>query len=50
MPYGGITIGEHWFGLWLIAWLHQAITWNNDDLWTIRLLGTNFSEILIKDQ
>ena len=34
--------GEHGFRLWLLAWWHQAITWNNVGLssnWLIRSCG-----------
>ena len=27
-----LTIGQHWFRWWLVAWWQQAITWANVDL------------------
>ena len=30
--YGGKDLGQHWFRYWLVAWLHQAITWTSLDL------------------
>ena len=35
-PYGGIDLGQHWLRKWLVAWRHQAITWTNVDLSSIR--------------
>ena len=30
-----LMVSQHWFRWWLVAWRHQAITWNNvdEDLW-----------------
>ena len=30
-PYGDKDLGQHWLRKWLVAWQHQAITWNNVD-------------------
>ena len=30
-PHVGTEIGQQWLRQWLIAWRHQAITWNNVD-------------------
>ena len=35
-PYGGGDLGQHWFRYWLVAWQHQAITWNNVELSSLR--------------
>ena len=35
-PYGDIELGQHWLRLWLDAWQHQAITWTNVDLSSVR--------------
>ena len=35
-PYGGRDLGQHWFRQWLVAWRHQAITWTNVDLSSVR--------------
>ena len=29
IPYGDRDVGQHWLRQWLVAWRHQAITWNN---------------------
>ena len=30
-PCGNRDLGQHWLRYWLVAWLHQAITWTNVD-------------------
>ena len=35
-PYGGRDLGQHWFRQWLVAWWHQAITWTDVDLSSVR--------------
>ena len=35
-PYGDRDQGQHLLMQWLVAWRHQAITWTNVDLSTIR--------------
>ena len=36
-PYGGIDLGQHWLReLLAAAWRHQAITWTNVDLSSVR--------------
>ena len=35
-PYGNIDLDQHWPGLYLVAWWHQAITWTNVDLSSVR--------------
>ena len=35
-PHDDTKLGYHWFKQWLLAWLHQAITWNNVDLPSVR--------------
>ena len=30
-PYDDLDQGQHWLGLWLVAWLHQAIIWTAID-------------------
>ena len=30
--YGDIELDQHWFRIWPVVWLHQAITWTNVDL------------------
>ena len=35
-PYGGRDLGQHWFRLWLVDWRHEAITWINFDLSSLR--------------
>ena len=38
-PYGDRDLGQLWLTLWLVAWRHQAITWTNVDLSTLRSYG-----------
>ena len=35
-PYGDRKLGQHWIRLWFVAWRHQAITWTNVDLSSVR--------------
>ena len=35
-PYGGRDLSQHWLRQWLVAWRHQAITWTNVDLSSLR--------------
>ena len=35
-PYGSRYLGQHWFRQWLVAWRHQAITWTNVDLSSLK--------------
>ena len=35
-PFGGRDLGQHLFREWLVAWRHQAITWTNVDLSSLR--------------
>ena len=39
---------QHWFRWWLVA--YSAIIWTSAGLLSIGLVGTNFSEILIKNK
>ena len=45
-PYGNINLGQHWLRYWLVAWRHQAITWTNVDLSSVRSSGIHMSAIL----
>ena len=45
-PYGDINLGQHWLRLWLAAWRHQAITWTNVDLSSVRSTGIHLRAIL----
>ena len=45
-PYGDRDLGQHWLRLWLVAWRHQAITWTNVDLPSVRSIGIHLSAIL----
>ena len=35
-PHDDRDLGQHWLRLWLVAWRHQAITWTNADLSSVR--------------
>ena len=48
MLYGDIDLGQHWLRQWLVAWWHQAITWTNVDLWSVRSIGIHLRAILQK--
>ena len=45
-PYGDKDLGQHWLRQWLVAWRHQAITWTNVDLPSVRSIGIHLSTIL----
>ena len=45
-PYGDTNPGQHWLRKWLVAWRHQAITWTNVDLSSVRSSGIHLSAIL----
>ena len=34
--YGDSGLGQHCLREWPVAWRHQAITWTNVDLWSVR--------------
>ena len=44
-PYGHVDLGQHWFRYWLVAWRHQAITWTNVDLSSVRSCGIHVRAI-----
>ena len=48
MPYSNIDLGQHWLGQWLAAWRHQAITWANVDLPSVRASDIHLRAILQK--
>ena len=35
-PYGDRYLCQHWLRYWLVVWRHQAITWTNVDLSSLR--------------
>ena len=39
-PSGDIDLGQHWFRWWLVSWGHQATTWSN-----VNLSSMKFSDI-----
>ena len=45
-PYGNINLDQRWLRQWLVAWRHQAITWTNVDLSSVRSSGVHLSAIL----
>ena len=45
IPYGDKYQGQHWFRWWLVAWRHQAITWTNVDLSSVRFSGIHLRAI-----
>ena len=48
MPYGGRDLGQHWFRQWLVAWRHQAITWINVDLSSLRSCDVHLRTISLE--
>ena len=34
--YGDRELGQHWLREWMVTWRHQAITWTNVDLSSVR--------------
>ena len=46
-PYGDMELGQHWLRLWRVAWRHQAITWTNIDLSSVRSLGIHLRASLL---
>ena len=44
-PYGDIHLGQHWSREWLVAWRHQAITWTNVDLSSVKSCGIHLRAI-----
>ena len=48
MPYGDRELGQHWLRYCLVAWRHQAITWTNVDLSSVRSCG--FHEMAISQE
>ena len=44
-PYGVRDLGQHWLRQWLVAWRHQAITWTNIDLSSVRSSGIHLRAI-----
>ena len=46
MPYSEIELNQHWLRYWLVAWWHQAITWTNVDLWSLRSSDNQLKAIL----
>ena len=44
-PFSDIDLGQHWLRLWLVAWRHQAITWTNVDLSSVRSSGIHLMAV-----
>ena len=44
-PFGDIDPGQHWLRQWLVALQHQAITWANVDLSSVRSSGIHLRAI-----
>ena len=47
-PYGDRDLGQHWLRRWLVAWRHQAITWTNVDLSSVRSCGHHVRAISLE--
>ena len=48
MPYGDNDLGQHWFRQWLVAWRHQAITWTNVYLSSVKFCDKHLWAISIE--
>ena len=44
-PHGVQELDHHWSRQWLVAWRHQAITWNNVDISSVRSNGIHLRTI-----
>ena len=44
-PFADIYLSQHWLRQWLVAWRHQAITWTNVDLSSVRSSGIHLRAI-----
>ena len=49
MPYIDIELSQHRLRLWLDAWRHQAITWTNVDLSSVRSYGIHLGALSLED-
>ena len=47
-PYGDRELGQHRLRQWLVAWWHQAITWTNVDLSSVRSCGFHVRAISLE--
>ena len=45
--YGDRDLNQHWFMYWLDAWQHQAITWTNVDLSSVRSCGIHLRHYIL---
>ena len=48
-PHGGMDLGQYWSRQWLGAWRHQAITWNNVYLSSVRYFGIHIRVLSKED-
>ena len=44
-PFGDLDLGQRWLRYWLVAWRHQAITWTNVDLSSVKSSGIHLKGI-----
>ena len=49
MPYGDMELCQHWLREWLVAWRHQAITWTNVDLSSMRFDDIHLGALSLED-
>ena len=45
MPYADINLGQHQSRQWLVTWWHQATTWTNVDLSSVKSCGIHLRAI-----
>ena len=48
--YGDIALGQHWFGYWLVAWRHQAITGANVEFSSVTFCAIHLREVAISQR
>ena len=48
-PYGDMELSQTWLRYWLVAWRHQAITWFNVDLSSVKFLGIHLMALSLDD-
>ena len=47
-PHGVMDRGQHWLRKWLAAWRHQAFTWTNFDLSSVRSFDIHMRAISLE--
>ena len=48
-PYRDMELSQPRLGYWLVAWRHQAITWTNVNLSSVKSLGIHVKALSLDD-